>query len=380
MNMPGHDQPDGDTVGEHLPTPAVYQPWLDGGPIIKPGLRRLGADTGQESADERVFQLDQDWRRYQDAKAAVRQGAFHRCVGVDRLSAQTLAAAVRWVGLRLSAEWPGMFSYADEGEVWTLECGLSGDRLAFDGDGLLKAAGDSRWDAGVGSGNPPVGRPAALGSRDVPGVQEGLEAQVRAVDGLAVQVQEDFCIMQRRGDQHWLATVHVCLPSHWEPAAKLGCHFAGIHAAVPEMEAINSRQAAWVDQMIMSDPPTVRFVWGAQWDDQLCRLPGLSPMASTMPKPAMPEQAMSQHAISGQAAPLHIRVERQVIVGLPDVDASLFLIRPYVMPAASLSAESRTALANRAASMSPELRAYKGLGDARMWRAAMDQLRRGECS
>ena len=55
----------------------------------------------------------------------------------------------------------------------------------------------------------------------------------------------------------------------------------------------------------------------------------------------------------------YIRMERQHLVGLPEVNAFLFTIRTYFYDVAKLNAEERSALASAIRSMTPASLKYK---------------------
>ena len=61
-----------------------------------------------------------------------------------------------------------------------------------------------------------------------------------------------------------------------------------------------------------------------------------------------------------------VLVERQVMQGLPEVRAALFVIRLYLTESAEVrgDAERRRALRTALAGMSPESRAYKGIASS----------------
>ena len=160
-----------------------------------------------------------------------------------------------------------------------------------------------------------------------------------------MQVPEDLTVMCEKDGRHWLAAAHVCLPSHWSPAVKIGRDFAGIHAPVPGIEPLSARQNEYVAQMIAATDGLLRFAWGLQGDDAIDS------------HPSRPRQPLNI-----ETGAVVIRLERQTMWGLPHVNAALFTIRPYNY---RCTAADRPPIASAIASMSNESIAYKGLADVR---------------
>jgi hypothetical protein len=90
--------------------------------------------------------------------------------------------------------------------------------------------------------------------------------------------------------------------------------------------------------------PYVRFVWTVRADDALDHHPeegGRKPWTSESPG--------------------FLRVERQLTWPFPDVRASLFVIRTYVMPFASLSPAERDVMRAAVVQMPLAFKSYKGI-------------------
>jgi hypothetical protein len=332
-----------------LPSPPKYHPFAGGRYDVAPNLRPLSTDYGNGAVDALAFQLDDEFPRYRENKLACRKerpGKYH-CS--SELPAAAAAAVARLIASRLALEHPALFEYrcpADGGS--TLACALTGETLHFDRNMMLDAVQrqDPRTeDRGPGTEDrgPGTGRP-------------GTEAYTDALDALACQVQEDLavtCAAPERGD--WLAAYHVCAPSYWAPEEKLGQTFIAIHAPVPGFERINPAAPALVDAMVRKGP-WVRFVWGVTGDDRLNH-------HTEPPEGTAPSLWRSPAFLPERDPPFYLRVERQVLLGLPEVGASLFLIRPYVMRPDEIRADPRLGGSLRSAllSMSPASREYKGV-------------------
>ncbi len=164
------------------------------------------------------------------------------------------------------------------------------------------------------------------------------------LDLLMLNVQEDVAIVAWDGTRDWTAYIHVCSPSHWAPESKIGNSFVQVHAPVPGFEKINPASAGLV-QGIIHRGPFVRFVWTLTDDIELNHHPvhAKSPMFT--------------------GKDFWLRYERQVMLGLPEVNASIFLIRVGFVSQEKIREDETvlTALRETLHGMTPDIRVYKGL-------------------
>jgi hypothetical protein len=86
------------------------------------------------------------------------------------------------------------------------------------------------------------------------------------------------------------------------------------------MEKINRRADAIVNTMI-TQKPMVRFAWGLSTDTRLNHHPE--------PPPDVSVNDWQGRSFDQQQPQLYLRIERQVIWGLPEYEAALFTIRTY---------------------------------------------------
>ncbi|HTE20446.1 MAG TPA: heme-dependent oxidative N-demethylase subunit alpha family protein [Armatimonadota bacterium] len=310
-----------------LPAPARYFPARSGKYEVTAALRPLGTPYGNGEADARAFQLDARFAQYRENKLACRAERLPKYYGSQGYEAAVAAAVARFFVARLALEYPDRFSVeAREGGASTLRCGLTGESLVFDeGMRLCGVYGDTV--------TPPY---------------------LDAFDALCCQVQEDVAVIHAPpGGPDRLAAYHVCAPSHWSPEEKLGADFVSIHAPVPGIERVNRAAGTLVDAMVRRGP-LVRFVWGIDTDGRLNRHPE--------PPPGVSLAAWQSPPFDPDARPpFFVRVERQVMWGLPEVDAALFLIRPYHITAQELQPDERAQLHSAISSMPAESRDYKGI-------------------
>ncbi|MDF2629137.1 MAG: hypothetical protein K0R39_2968 [Symbiobacteriaceae bacterium] len=164
-------------------------------------------------------------------------------------------------------------------------------------------------------------------------------------NALGLSAQEDLAIVSGpAGSIEWL---HVCLPSGWAPAEKIGLPFGAVHQPVAHSEPLVAAQERIIRAMIDAGP-FVRYVWGIHRDPELCHNPRLHRSAPWSQTPA--EQA-------------HFRVERQTTRGFPTLNRALFTIRYWVEPLLETAADPwrRDRLAAALAGMDETELSYKGL-------------------
>jgi hypothetical protein len=154
--------------------------------------------------------------------------------------------------------------------------------------------------------------------------QNGFPQEYRTgLDALACQFQEDICVVKvEKNSDHLLARFTTANPN-----------------------------ASNLVQALLGKSPYVRFAWGLSNDDQLDHHPDV----------------VDEFQFKNGNDALYVRVERQVLIGLPRNNLLLFFIRTYYMDCRELCQESEIAegLAKTLLSMSPELLSYKGLSESR---------------
>jgi dimethylamine monooxygenase subunit A len=168
-------------------------------------------------------------------------------------------------------------------------------------------------------------------------------------------------VVRRQDGKDWTCAIHVCFPHMWTAEGKIGQDFVTMHQRVPGMDKF--RRPGMVNVMIDRGPNT-RFVWGLQTDSRLNHHPEPPPTgADTWPEqpfdPAQPR--------------LFLRVEREVLWGLPQVQAAFFTVRTYFTDCEQIRRDParRDPLCAALESMDEAAAAYKGLlqsrGDVLTW-------------
>lgn len=308
---------------------ARYAPYATGRYDTGPGLHNLGTDFGNGAADRHVFQLDRHFAAYRAEKLRARRERLEKYYQTRDYDPALDHAVTRFLVHRLITEHPHAFR-ADTGAngFVQLHCRCSGESLQL---------GAARV-----TGTPPVDPPYAS-----------------ALDALACQVQEDLAVVQLSADAHGLLrAIHLCFPNHWAAADKIGKNFVDLHEPVPGMER-TQRQAGALLPALVQRGPYVRFAWGLSTDARLNHHPE--------PPPGIAADDWRGRRFDQHDPRAWVRVERQVIWGLPEANAFVFTIRTYFNDLAEVrrDPEQRDALVRAIGSMSAATLQYKGLADYR---------------
>ncbi|MDP1901565.1 MAG: DUF3445 domain-containing protein [Rubrivivax sp.] len=177
----------------------------------------------------------------------------------------------------------------------------------------------------------------------------GLPEAWRLAGLASLAFAEDFAVVDgATGCIPWLA---VALPSHWAPEAKVGQHFAAVHAPVAD-NALLLRAADSLLRLVTGTEPWERFVWNVTDHPRLHA------------HPARVDPQRWQHvAVDGA----WWRTERQTFIPLPARAQAVFTIAVQVQPLAQAidSPDKAAALHDAVASMSPAVLAYRSLAPVR---------------
>ncbi len=313
-------------------SPACYFPLMNGRYEVKPGMMPFASCLGNSQADGQVFQIDENFADYRQAKLLARAERLSKYYQTYNYSQAVAGAIARLIIERLTQEHPQYFSYEKStANTWIFHSQLTKETLYLDKDWQLQQVEGS-----------PV-----------------FPVYTSTLDALAAQVQEDLTVICRGSDGcNWLSAVHLCYPNHWSAEEKIGKNFATIHTPVAGMEKINRRADAIVNTMI-SCKPMVRFAWGLSTDIRLNHHPE--------PPSNLSVEQWQGRSFDPQDPRLYLRIERQVIWGLPEYEAALFTIRTYFRDCSLLKQDSllRVKLCAAIESMSPESLIYKGLADSK---------------
>jgi hypothetical protein len=286
--------------------------------------------------DARLFQLDRQWADYRQEKMRVREERLEKYVCQDGLKKTVEQALVAQCLDRLPKEYPQYFrTQRREQSGWILHCDLTGEDLYF----------DQQW--------------TYLHSKSSQCSTQYPEPQyISGMDALACQLQEDLAIIEinERGKER-LTALHLCYPNHWAAEDKIGCDFAAMHGPVPGFEIL-ARNARPLMKHLLHTGPYVRFAWGLATDTRLNHHP-------QPPADMISAQAWQGRAFNPAQSQLYLRIERQVILGLPEAGALLFTIRTYFENIVNLEDGRKDQLRLAIESMDEATLLYKGIGPCR---------------
>ncbi len=128
-------------------------------------------------------------------------------------------------------------------------------------------------------------------------------------------VQEDFCILQKQGDEHVLTGAVLCFPASWTLSEKFMRPLIAIHDGVEGYDDGIARRVQRLFDGVKAGKPMWRF--NALWyrDSELHQ----------------PRSFLQRRVQPDQKAAEFLRSERQCILRLPQSGAVVFSIHTYVL-------------------------------------------------
>lgn len=305
----------------YLPDPATYYPFSCGQYDEKPRLFHLGRQFGNGDRDGKILQFDIQFDTYRQQKLRARSHDYEKYVrelpSQNNLDARTISRILAQIA---SSEYPKYFQKQDLEQGWNLKCLLTGETLRFDQNDTYI---------------------------DFVSCDQNINHTYHSgLDALANQFQEDICVVKKGASSDRLIAAHLCFPNRWSPADKIGNTFSEIHRPVGRFAEANPNASNLV-KGVLGKAPFVRFAWGLSNDRILDHFP----------------EETKPFSFENDEEDLYIRVERQVLLGLPEHNLLLFFIRTYYEDCLDLRREedNRESLISALLSMNPELLSYKGL-------------------
>ncbi|WP_414619583.1 heme-dependent oxidative N-demethylase family protein [Calothrix sp. CCY 0018] len=341
---------------EELQDSACYFPIQNGCYEVKPGMMPLSRNFGNQ-ADSKLFQLDSNFHRYRQVKLAARKSCLSKYSQVCNYSNSVDKAVAQLIINRLTQEYPQYFNLVDDGEDLVFQCRLTKETLYLNKNfELQKYESASEINCGVKrSRSVSVSVACPKDIRDSSTVSRAIGNRPTLLDALATQVQSDIVVISRNehGD-NWMSAIHLCYPNHWAAEEKIGKDFATVHTPVAGIEKINQRSKAIVNTMI-ERKPMVRFAWGLSTDTRLNHHP--------QPPNNLALKEWHGRNFDKTNPKLFLRIERQVIWGLPEYDAAIFTIRTYFRDCRIIKKDAvlKNKLISAIESMTPDSLIYKGL-------------------
>lgn len=131
---------------------------------------------------------------------------------------------------------------------------------------------------------------------------------------LSQLIQEDVCILQKRGDEHVLTGALLCFPSSWSLAEKFMRPLVRIHAPVESYDANIAKRVQRLFDGVRAGRPLWRFNVLRYADAEL-----FHPKTENAPREV------------DNIEERYLRSEKQVILRLPKTDAVVFAIHTYMV-------------------------------------------------
>ena len=312
-----------------LPEAASYFPLQAGVYDVGPGLKDFGTDLGNETADQQVFQIDENFLACRQVKLDARQERLSKYYRTQMLSSDVSISILRFIIERLTLEHPGLFQLSSQSENdIALHCKLTNETLVFDQKLRLTQV-----------------------EREIPAPSPDYHD---SLDALACQIQEDLAIIsQSPFGRDWMAAVHLCQANNWAAEEKIGQSFQTTHDPVAGMKN-NQRDAETIVNTIVNKGPFLRFAWGLTPEAEL----------NQHPRPCLASSSTDKKKHFDPRHPsLFLRVERQVLWPFPGQQAALFTIRTYVTDCQQIrdDEEKNEKLISALQSMTKEQLKYKSL-------------------
>ncbi|MCK4743670.1 MAG: DUF3445 domain-containing protein [Sulfuriflexus sp.] len=293
-----------------LPTSAHYFPISGDRYSTRAGLARFGTDFGNGQLDTQLFQFDKTFTDYRNNKLAVRKTEINDYVCTDKIDNKSLAEATQFILQHLCNEHPDKFLLQKSSKQITLDCLLTDEQIIINDDYNLATQHRTEYK--------------------------------NLFDALALQVQEDICLMQINSSGTKLIAAHLCAANHWSARDKLLMDMRYLHQHVPGFTDDNKEPEKLLQGISRKTEAYVRFAWG------LCDQAILNQHPHTSLK-------------SESSDDLFMRIERQVIWPIPDSDILLFTIRTYFQDYTELKTSEIISLGSAVSSMSKETLEYKNI-------------------
>ena len=128
-------------------------------------------------------------------------------------------------------------------------------------------------------------------------------------------LQEDICLLEKRGDEHVLTGAVLCFPASWRLQEKIGHPLTHIHEPVSDYTPEIAKRVQRLFDGVRAGRPIWRF--NALWYED--------------PTLFQPRSASEPRPLTEAGHTPYLRSERQVIWRLPKSNAVLFTIHTFVV-------------------------------------------------
>lgn len=137
----------------------------------------------------------------------------------------------------------------------------------------------------------------------------------RPLDTLCHLAQEDFCILQKQGNEHVLTGAVLCFPASWSLSEKFMRPLVAIHQPVVDYDDNIARRVQRLFDGIQPGRPLWRF--NALWYHEA--------------ELFQPRSASQPRETRDRGRAHYLRSERQTLLRLPQTGAVVFAIHTYVL-------------------------------------------------
>lgn len=135
--------------------------------------------------------------------------------------------------------------------------------------------------------------------------------------------QQDFCILEKRGDEHMMTGAVLCFPASWTLSEKFMAPLTGIHAPVASYDDSIAVRVQRLFDGVQAGRPLWRF--NALWYQD--------------PALHQPHSHYDVRDETHDASAEFMRSEKQMILRLPETRAVVFCIHTYVLARADVQAQ-----------------------------------------
>ncbi len=310
-----------------LPEPAIYFPISDDRYSTRAGLTKFGYDFGNQQHDQHLFQFDKQFTHYRQNKLSIRKNSLQDYMCADTVDLTTISSAAQFILQHLCHEHPNYFSLEKSSQGSVLNCLLTDEQLHIDDNGHLLKKNQSQYK--------------------------------NLFDALALQLQEDICVMQIKDPNATMIAAHLCAPNHWSARDKLNMDMSMLHQHVPNFHEENRQPNQLITGLYNKTQAYVRFAWGLNNQANLNQHPNH-------------QQFNTVQADNN----LWMRIERQVIWPIPHTNLLLFSIRTYFRDVATLKEKQLISLKNAVNSMSDDILKYKNINKEDVIRKLKNKINR----
>ncbi len=301
---------------------ANYFPLADGKYHVRPGLFSLDTDFGNSQQDQRTFQIDHEFKRYRDNKLTAHKEQLSKYYCAQRFDVNHSRYLTRYLINTLCSEYPDYFNVTKCNRGQMFKSKLTNDTVILSNDYELLESQKTNYSD--------------------------------SLDAIMMQVQEDLAILS---EHDYIACLHLMAPNFWAASEKIGKSFNSIHSDVAEIDTIIKNSTSIIQAMIHKGP-YVRFAWGLTTDNEL----------NHHPQCLITQNSESNHGRSFDSnnPNLYLRIERQVINGLPEIKSALFTIRSYLYKVDKFDSAKIQCIINAINSMTESQLSYKGLYSSKL--------------